>query len=219
MEVQMVLDSAVQEVLDAYEKRAADEHKRWSDLGWDQFVQDRDQYLLAVGPATGLFMNLLIKEMKSRTILEIGTSYGYSTLWLAEAARATGGKVITLELQAYKQQYAREQLTKAGLETFVDFRAGDAKESLAKLENPVDFVLLDLWKNLYIPCFDLFYPRLSPGALVVADNMTYPESAQAHAAAYRKHVRSTANIQSMLLPIGQGLEVSRCVRGVEAIAV
>ena len=215
----MVLDPAFQEVLDAYEKRAAVEHQRWSTLEWNKFAEERDQYLLAVGPATGLFMNLLIKETKPRTILEIGTSYGYSTLWLAEAARATGGQVITLELQASKQQYAREQLTKAGLEKFVDFRLGDAKESLAKLDGPVDFVLLDLWKDLYVPCFDLFYPRLSPGALVVADNMTYPESAQAHAAVYRKHVRSTPHIQSMLLPVGQGLEVSRCVRGVEAIAV
>ena len=215
----MVLDPAVQEVLDAYEKRSAGEHQRWNDLGWDQFIKERDQYLLAVGPATGFFMNLLIKEAKSRTILEIGTSYGYSTVWLAEAARATGGKVITLELQANKQQYAREQLTRAGLEEFVDFRPGDARESLAKLHGSVDFVLLDLWKDLYIFCFDLFYPKLSPGVLVVADNMTFPESAQAHAQVYRKHVRSTPDIQSMLLPVGQRLEVSRCIRGVEAIAV
>jgi predicted O-methyltransferase YrrM len=215
----MVLVPAVQTVLEAYEKRSADEHKRWNELGWDQFVQERDKYLLAVGPATGLFMNLLIKEAKSRTILEIGTSYGYSTLWLAEAAQATGGRVITLELQEEKQHYAREQLAKAGLEQFVDFRPGDATKSLANLEGPLDFVLLDLWKDLYIPCFDLFHPKLSPGALVVADNMTYPESARAHAATYRKHVRGSAHIQSMLLPIGQGLEVSRCVRGVEAVAV
>jgi predicted O-methyltransferase YrrM len=215
----MVLDPAVQNVLDVYEKRASEEHQRWNDLGWDQFVKERDQFLLAVGPATGLFMNLLAKEAKSRTILEIGTSYGYSTLWLAEAARTMGGRVITLELQASKQEYAREQLTRAGLEKFVDFRPGDAKQSLAKLDGPIDFVLLDLWKDLYIPCFDLFYPKLAPGALVVADNMTYPESAQAHAAIYRKHVRSMPDIQSMLIPIGQGLEVSRCVRGVEAIAV
>jgi predicted O-methyltransferase YrrM len=215
----MALDPRVQTVLDAYEERSLAEHRRWSTIEWDQFAKERDQYLLAVGPATGLFINLLVKEAKSRTVLEIGTSYGYSTLWLADAARATGGKVITLELQANKQEYAREQLKKAGLEEFVDFRIGDARESLAKLEGLLDFVLLDLWKDLYIPCFDLFYPKLSTGALVVADNMTYPESAQAHAEVYRKHVRSQAHIQSMLLPIGQGLEVSRYVRGLEAIAV
>jgi predicted O-methyltransferase YrrM len=215
----MVVDPLVQKVLDAYEERSTQEHQRWSSIQWDQFVQERDHYLLAVGPATGLFMNLLVKEAKSRTILEIGTSYGYSTVWLADAARQTGGKVITLELQADKQAYAREQLRKAGLDSFVDFRPGDARESLAELEGPIDFVLLDLWKDLYIPCFDLFYPKLSSGAFVVADNMTYPESAKAHASTYRKHVRSTPDIQSILLPVGQGLEVSRCIRDIEAMAV
>lgn len=216
----MLLDPAVTTVLDTYEKRAAEEVRRWSKLESNQFASERDQYLLAVGPATGLFINLLVKEAKARTILEIGTSYGYSTLWLAEAARATGGKVITLELHSYKQDYAREQLTKAGLVDFVDFRSGDAKELLTRLgKGPIDFVLLDLWKDLYIPCFDLFYPQLGPGALVVADNMLYPESAQPHATVYRKHVRAATDIQSMLLPVGQGIEVSRYVRGVEAVAI
>jgi predicted O-methyltransferase YrrM len=214
-----MLDAVVQNVLDDYEKRSAIETERWNTLVADQFVVERDQFLLAVGPATGRFMNLLAREAKSRIILEIGTSYGYSTVWLAEAARATGGKVITLELHAYKQDYARDQLSKAGLADFVEFRTGDAKDLLAALESSVDFVLLDLWKNLYIPCFDLFYPKLNPGAVVVADNMLYPESAQTHAAAYRKHVRAAADIQSMLLQVGQGIEVSRYVRGVEAVAI
>jgi predicted O-methyltransferase YrrM len=214
-----MLDAVVQNVLDDYEKRSALETERWNTLVADQFVVERDQFLLAVGPATGRFMNLLAREAKSRIILEIGTSYGYSTVWLAEAARATGGKVITLELHAYKQDYARDQLSKAGLADFVEFRTGDAKDLLAALESSVDFVLLDLWKNLYIPCFDLFYPKLNPGAVVVADNMLYPESAQTHAAAYRKHVRAAADIQSMLLQVGQGIEVSRYVRGVEAVAI
>jgi predicted O-methyltransferase YrrM len=215
----MSLDPAVRRVLDTYEQRSTEEMRHWSALEPQQFAAERDQYLLAVGPATGLFMNLLIKEAKSGTILEIGTSYGYSTVWLAEAARATGGKVITLELQSYKQDFAREQLRKAGLAEFVEFRSGDAKDLLALLNTPIDFVLLDLWKDLYIPCFDLFYPKLAPGALVVADNMLYPESAQAHATVYRKHVRAAADIQSVLLPVGQGLEVSRYVRGVQAVAV
>jgi predicted O-methyltransferase YrrM len=215
----MALDPAVQTVLDAYETRSVTEHERWSKLEGKQFLEQRDEFLLAVGPATGLFINLLAKEARARTIVEIGTSYGYSTVWLAEAARKTKGKVITLELQAKKQEYAREQLAKAGLESFVEFRAGDARESLSNLDGPIDFVLLDLWKDLYIPCFDLFYPKLSAGALVVADNMLYPESAMPHAAVYRKHVRAAANIQSVLFPVGQGIEVSRCIRGLEDIAV
>jgi predicted O-methyltransferase YrrM len=211
----MVFDAAVQTVLEEYERRAAREVRQWNALEPNQFVQVRDRFLLAVGAATGSFINLLVREMKPKTILEIGTSYGYSTLWLAEAARAVGSKVITLELQAEKQEYARGQLAKAGLGGWVEFRPGDALESIAQLDGPIGFVLLDLWKDLYIPCFNLFLPKLGPGALVVADNMLSPESARKPAAAYREHVRAAPGIQSMLLEIGQGLEVSRCVRGLD----
>ena len=210
------LDQAVRRVLDEYEARSQAEAERWQQLEWNNFVHERDKFLLAVGPATGRLMNLLVREAQSKVILEIGTSYGYSTVWLAEAARATQGRVITLELHGNKQQYARERLTQAGLEKFVDFRLGDAKESLAKLGTSVDFVLLDLWKDLYIPCFDLFYPKLSPGALVVADNMLFPETARPHAEKYRLHVRSKPDMQSLLLHVGSGLELSRCTRGVVA---
>lgn len=213
------IDQAVQRVLDEYEARSAEETKRWNALEWKDFVQERDKFLLAVGPATGRLINLLVKEAEARVILEVGTSYGYSTVWLAEAARATGGQVITLELHAQKQNYAREQLAQAGLAGLVDFKLGDARESLTKLDTAIDFVLLDLWKDLYVPCFDLFYPKLSPGALVVADNMLFPESARAHAADYRRHVRSKPDIQSLLLRVGSGLELSRCIRGVSAVEV
>jgi predicted O-methyltransferase YrrM len=80
-------------------------------------------------------------------------------------------------------------------------------------------VLLDLWKHYYIPCFDLFYPKLAPGALVVADNMIYPETTSQHAMDYRKHVRIKRDMQSVLLPVGSGLEVSRCTRGLENVLV
>jgi predicted O-methyltransferase YrrM len=198
-------DPALQQVLADYERRYAEEE----DTRGRVDLHNRDQCLLAVGPATARLLNLLIKESRARAILEIGTSYGYSTLWLAEAARQTGGRVTTLDLHGYKQDYAKQQLSRAGLAEFVDFRSGDAMETLEKLPGPFDFVLLDLWKDMYIPCLDLFYPKLSPGALIVADNMTFPESSLAHAALYRQHVRSRPGIQSVLLPVGSGIEVSR----------
>jgi predicted O-methyltransferase YrrM len=213
------MDQAIQRVLDEYEVRSEEEERRWQQLEPSSFVDERDKFLLAVGPATGQLLNLLVRQTKSKVILEIGTSYGYSTIWLAGAASATGGRVITLELHANKQLFARERVHQAGLADFVDFRLGDAQESLAKLDGQVDFVLLDLWKDLYVPCFDLFHPRLSPGAIVVADNMLFPEIARGHAAKYRKHVRSHTDMQSILLPVGSGLELSRCIRGVSAIEV
>jgi predicted O-methyltransferase YrrM len=213
------MDRAVQQVFDEYDARSAAEEKRWRELEWNNFVIERDQFLLAVGPAPGQLMNLLIKQAKSKVILEIGTSYGYSTLWLAEAARETHGRVITLELHSDKQQYAQERMKRAGLADFVEFRLGDALQSLQNLETNVDFVLLDLWKDLYVPCFKTFHAKLNPGAIVVADNMLFPESSRTHASAYRQHVRSQADMQSILLPVGSGLEVSRCTRGVPTVEV
>ena len=86
------MDPTAQRVLNGYEARCAEETRRWHSQEWNDFVKERDQFLLAVGPATGQFMNVLIREAKSKVILEIGTSYGYSTLWLAEAARAGAGQ-------------------------------------------------------------------------------------------------------------------------------
>ena len=154
-------------------------------------------------------MNLLVKEAEASRILEVGGSYGYSTTWLAEAARAIGGKVISLELRAAKTEYARAQLARAGLDGYVEFRIGDALASLAQLPGPFDFVLIDLWKDLYVPVFELLHPKLAPGALIVADNMLHPESARMHASAYRERVRAATDMSSVLLAVGNGLELSR----------
>jgi predicted O-methyltransferase YrrM len=203
------MHKAVQTVIDEFEKRAGVESKRMSNLDPDEFQRRLDEFLLSVGPATGQLINLLVKGAEAKTVLEVGSSYGYSTIWLAEAARETGGKVISLELHAGKQEHAREAIARAGLAKFVDFRLGDAAETIPKVKGPIDFVLLDLWKSLYISCFDLFYPKLASGALVVADNMIYPEGARPAAAAYRKHVRAKRGIESIMLTVGSGLEVSR----------
>jgi predicted O-methyltransferase YrrM len=209
------VDSAIEAVLRRYEERAAAETKRMQELAPAEFTKHIDEFLLAVGPATGRLMNLLIKEAKARTILELGTSHGYSTVWLAEAARATGGKVISMDVHPGKQEYARQALRSTGLAEFAEFKLGDARESIAALPGPIDFVLLDLWKELYIPCFDLFYPKLGSGAMVVADNMIFPEFSRRDAEDYRRHVRAKSDLQSVLLPVGSGLEVSRCTRGLE----
>jgi predicted O-methyltransferase YrrM len=203
----MQMERNVTDILLDYEKRADKESALMRDM--DVSEMQRDEFLLSVGPATGQLINLLAKEMKAKTLLEVGSSYGYSTVWLAEAARHTGGKVISLEIHAEKQKQARASIEKGGLSGFVDFRLGDARDSLSKLEQSVDFVLLDLWKNFYIECFDLFYPKLHDGALIVADNMLYPESSRDHAEAYRKHIRTKPGIESVLLTVGSGLELTR----------
>jgi predicted O-methyltransferase YrrM len=204
-----MIDPAALRVIETYEARAQREQQLWGTLTEAQARERLDEFLLPVGRATGTLMNLIVKEGQARRILEVGASYGYSTIWLAEAARAIGGKVISLELRAAKTEYARTQLGQARLEDFVEFRVGDALASLAQLPGPFDFALIDLWKDLYVPVFEQLYPKLAPGAIIVADNMLHPESARPHAHAYRERVRAAPEMTSILLAVGNGLEVSR----------
>lgn len=205
----MSIDAAVSAVLADYEARAEREEALWDTLGPEEAERRIDEMLLPVGRATGTLLNLLAKQACARRILEVGSSFGYSTVWLAEAARAVHGKVISLELKAEKTGYAAGQLARAGLADFVEFRVGDALESLAGLAGPFDLVLIDLWKNLYVPVFELLHPKLAPGALVIADNMIEPASARPHAQAYRHAVHVARDMTSVLLPVGNGIELSR----------
>jgi len=203
------MDPVIEAVLREFEERAQRESALMRALPREEWAKLVDEFLLPVGPAVGRLMNLLIKTSRARSILEIGTSHGYSTVWLAEAERETGGLVISLDLAENKQAFARERLRRAGLAEHVEFVLGDALESLRELPGPFDFVLLDLWKNLYSPCFDLFYPKLNAGALITADNVTYPEDVKGVVKAYQERVRAARGMESLMVPIGNGIELSR----------
>jgi predicted O-methyltransferase YrrM len=202
------IDSAILKVLAVYEERAEREQQVML-TSPAEFAANIEDYLICIGPEAGQLLHLLAVASKAQCIVELGASYGYSTIWLADAARRTGGKVHSLELSAKKVAYATEQLRGLGLEAYVQFHLGDARESLAKLPGPIDFVLIDLWKNLYCPCFELLHPKLAAGALVAADNMTFPPNARPDAQAYQQLVRTKADMDSLLLPVGNGIELSR----------
>jgi predicted O-methyltransferase YrrM len=205
----VITDGAVVEVLNEYRRRMDAENVLRGQLPRQEWLRRRDEFLLEVGEAVAALMHILAREAKAKTILEVGTSYGYSTIWLADAARATKGKVITLDINAQKQAYARGMVERAGLADYVVFRCGDALELIDEMKETVDFVLIDLWKDVYIPCFDRVMKKASPGAIIVADNMIFPPDNQAMAAAYREHVRKQPGVESVLLPAGHGIEVSR----------
>jgi predicted O-methyltransferase YrrM len=201
-----LVDPVIERVLAEYERRADEEQRR---TNFASPGTNLDELLLSVGREAGILLYLLTSGAQSRRILELGTSYGYSTVWLAAAARATGGKVLSLELRDYKIEYARQALTRAGLSTRVEFHQGDCLETLKTLSGPFDFVLLDVWKDLYLPCFELVHPKLAPGGIIAADNMLLPEIVRPQAEAYRKRVRAAGDLDSVLLDIGNGIEISR----------
>ena len=173
------------------------------------FGQIIDEVLLSVGAESGRLINILAKSLEAPTILELGTSFGYSGIWLAEAARASGGRLVTMELSEKKSAYARDMSKKAGLADFVDFKVGDAVKMIGELPHGIDFVLVDLWKGLYVPCLEAFYPKLNPGAIIVSDNMIEPAMEREAVMRYQQAIRSKAKITSILVGVGSGLEISR----------
>ncbi|MFT3999026.1 MAG: DUF1442 domain-containing protein [Rhizobium sp.] len=201
------MDKKIEAVLEAYHELIREERSKPKEMPPGGRDGGQDRRLRAVGPETGRLLNILAKSLKAPTILELGTSFGYSGIWLAEAARASGGKLISMELHAYKTEFAREMAGKAGLSEHIDFQVGDAVEMIRALPGGVDFVLVDLWKDLYIPCLEAFYPKLNPGAIVVADNMFMPGNEDVKR--YGEAVRAKPGITSVLLPVGSGIEVSR----------
>jgi predicted O-methyltransferase YrrM len=198
---------AFNRVLEHYRQRIADEAALHSTPGFDLRAH-RDELLLPVGEEVAQLMVDLVVGLKAQTLVEVGTSYGFSTLFLAEAARRTDGRLFTYEIHAAKQAYAQEKISEAGLSEYVEFHLGDAVSLLETQPGPVDFVLLDLWKDLYVPCFERLYPVLRENGVIIADNMYYPESARGPAAAYRAAVRAKADMQAVLLPIGQGIDLA-----------
>ena len=202
---------ALQTVLAEYERRAAAEWPVMAALPPAELGARIDEFLIFIGPDTGRLLHAVARGARAKTIIELGASYGYSTLWLADVARETGGKVHSLELSAQKVEYARSQLRRVGLDGFVEFHVGDALATLRALPGPFDFVLVDLWKDLYVPCLEIFHAKLAPGAFVAADNMIYPPNPKDQEA-YRQAIRARADLDTLLLPVGSGIELSKKAR-------
>jgi predicted O-methyltransferase YrrM len=162
---------------------------------------------IPVSPECGRLLYSLVRTARPQTVVEFGTSFGIATIYLAAAIRDNGvGRVISTELNAAKAQQARENIAKTGLADVVEIVTGDALQTLAGLTGPVGFALLDGWKELYLDMLRVIEPKLSPGALVAADDT---DSFASVLADYLGYVRDSANgYVSVGFPVGDGVEVS-----------
>jgi len=155
----------------------------------------------------GQMLYLLARTVGAKRIVEFGTSFGISTIYLAAAVRdGGGGRVIGTELEPTKHARALRHLAEAGLSDFAEVRLGDARQTLQDVEGPVDLVLIDGWKDLYLPIIQMLKPKLRRGALVLGDNIfTFKKALRP----YVEYMQSEANgFRSSTLHISDGFELS-----------
>ncbi|MEU1607232.1 O-methyltransferase [Micromonospora matsumotoense] len=154
----------------------------------------------------GDLLYALVRAARPQTVVEFGTSYGISTLYLAAAVRDNGiGHVTTTELSATKVKAARANLEAAGLGDVVTVLEGDALTTLGTVDGPIGPALLDGWKELCLPVLRLIEDRLAPGALVVGDGSTFASMSD-----YLAYVRDPGNgYVSIDFPVEDGMELSR----------
>lgn len=156
-------------------------------------------------PDSAKFLSILAISNKAKTIVEVGSGVGYSTLWLAYAASIAGGKVITCEIDPAKAEETRTNLTKANVTNYVEILVGDAREVLRQRSEPVDLLFIDGEFGQYETYFDVVYKRMNVGSMVVADKIVAHENDLAD---YTTYVQNHPNLESVTVPLGQGLEIT-----------
>ena len=141
-------------------------------IAWERTGRRFDDKFICLEPSQGVLCYLLARSLGARRIVEYGTSFGVSTIYLALAVRENGGgRVIGTEKVPAKAAKAREHLREAGLESLVEIREGDARDTLRDLEGPVDMLLCDGFPPAMLPVLQLVAPHLREGGLVLADNV------------------------------------------------
>jgi predicted O-methyltransferase YrrM len=195
-----VLDDRARSVLARLEREDADERERGV---------AREQRARQIARTTGQFLFALVAPQTDCEVLEIGGSRGYSTIWLAAGARILGGHVLSLESDPAKVDAWHRNVGEAGLEDWTDLVAGDAHETLPRIDDVFDVCFLDAEKADYEELFALARPKLEPGGVFVADNVL------SHAdplAEYSRARQADPTLESVTVPLDRGLELSVVVR-------
>lgn len=170
----------------------------------EALVQSRDD-ALAIPRVAAEFIHAVILSSASRRGLEVGTSYGYSGLWIGTALLHNGGVLTTIDHNPDKVIAARETFSQAGVAEAIECIEGDAADALAEIDGPFDFVFLDADKKPTRNYFDLIWPKLAHRATIITDNVTSHEDELSEFVAF---LRQHPQLCSTLIPVGSGLELT-----------
>jgi caffeoyl-CoA O-methyltransferase len=212
-----VINTKISKVLSRLEEQSKRER-----LG--EVVVPRSEMMLAITLDTGTFFNITLKAMRAKRILEIGTSYGYSTLWFAEALTQISEvsntrsekSIITIEMDHSKVERANKNFDEAGIKNIIDLKEGQAGDVLSEIsknylkegDRLFDFVFFDADKENLRHYFDIVLPMVRVGGIIATDNILYPEEYRSMMTNYTNYIKNKPNIQSMMIPIGNGEELT-----------
>lgn len=181
--------------------REMEEHGRENDAQ----ATERARMMLNLEPASAHLISILVRASGVTRAIEVGTSNGYSTIWLAWSLAAAGGGIVSIDRNPAKHELARENLRRAGFSDKVDLRTGDAAEIVPQLKGPFDLVFLDADRRKFPEVMQLLLPKLAPKVLVIADNvLSHPEEIAEHL----KLVSDLADFQHSIVPVGKGLSIA-----------
>lgn len=186
---------------ETFQKRIQELHQSF--IKFDALQKDRIQRYRNIEPDSALFLAMQVRIQQSKNILEIGTSTGYSTLWLANAAQTSQGHVTTLEIDPARSQQAQQYANELQLSEVIDFWVGDAQSFLEKAEQQYDFILLDAERDAYMD-----YWQYLPHMLHPKNGVMFVDNVISHAAEVQQFialVKSDERFMSMTLSIGSGL--------------
>jgi len=169
----------------------------------DEQRTDRVQRLRNVEPETAELLGVLVRAMQARRVLEIGTSNGYSTIWLGDAAEAVGGHVISIEIEADRTAQAVDNVTQAGVADYVELRTQDAGEALREFgDEAFDLIFLDAERKLYAGYWPDLVRVLRPNGLLVVDNTL---SHAKELVEFSELVYASEEVTSTLVTVGAGV--------------
>ncbi|NOQ38788.1 MAG: methyltransferase [Anaerolineales bacterium] len=201
-------DLQVDETNAGFERRECEitiDQENFYDDAMRRFLLDK---MVALDRDKAQFCYLLCRSLNAKRVVEAGTSFGVSTLYLAAAVRdnkVENGVVIGTEYEPMKVEIARANFKEAGLTDFIDLREGDLRQTLQGIGGPVDFMLVDIWE-VALPALEIVSPSLRPGAIVACDN-TAVDAAEYHD--YFEFVNDSRNrFRTMTVPFEGGFELS-----------
>jgi len=162
--------------------------------------------MMNVSPSEGEYLSELVKKLKAKRVLEIGTSNGYSGIWFALGLRETGGKLLTLDLDEGRRSLALKNFKGAGMDDIIESRLGDALKILPTLQGPFELVFIDAWKPDYKKYLDLTFPMVPPGGVFAAHNVdSHPDEMQD----FLQAIRTDPRLQTEFVKVGPaGLSIS-----------